>query len=34
MKQDTCYANVDQMKVFVMIRKGGMRINAGVNVKN
>ena len=27
-------ANLDQMQVFVVIRKGGMKINADVNVKN
>ena len=27
-------ANVDQMQVFVVIRKGRMKINAGVNVMN
>ena len=26
--------NVDKMQVFVMINKGGMKINTGVNVKN
>ena len=27
-------ANVDQMQVFVIISKGGIKINAGMNVKN
>ena len=27
-------ANVDQMQVFVIIRKGGLKINADVNAKN
>ena len=40
MKRDTqnsmerVNANVDQMQVFAIINKGGMKINAGVNVKN
>ena len=27
-------ANVDQMQVFVIINKGGMKIDADVNAKN
>ena len=40
MKQDTqngmklVRANVDQMQVFVIINKGGMKINVGLNAKN
>ena len=40
MKQDTqngmkrVNANVDQTQMFVIISKGGMKINADVNVKN
>ena len=37
MKQDTMkhvYANVDQMQVFLITRKGGMKINADINAKN
>ena len=39
-KQDTqngmklVNVNVDQMQVFVIINKGGIMINAGVNAKN
>ena len=28
------YANVDQMQVFLIIRKGRMKINADINAKN
>ena len=40
MKQDTqnglkrVDANVDQMQVFVIIKRGGMKINADLNVNN
>ena len=40
MKQDTensmkrANSNKEQMRVFVIISKGGMKINAGVNAEN
>ena len=40
MKQDTQYdmkllnANIDQMQMFVIINKGGMMINTGMNANN
>ena len=30
----TCKYNIDYMQVFVIINNGGMKINAGENVKN